>query len=178
MLNVGHCGVCRSVGTEGTLDSGECLGRLLLGVTGVVAPMQPNSGEDGDKVVKLSLVGFAVRGARMEALKPPDGGLAESVEMAGGHTHVICLKEGDSCRILEFGDSLTAGGVKANDDLFGVSRMVLVRGILEVLVETSTVGGNCVGGGEGGRFFCVVFSVVFCVVCVVLVCFGGCFDRG
>ncbi len=45
MLNVGHCGVCRSVGTEGTLDSGECLGRLLLGVTGVVAAMQPNSGE-------------------------------------------------------------------------------------------------------------------------------------
>ncbi len=44
--------------------------------------------------------------------------------------------------------------------------MVLVGGVLEVLVESNTVGGECGGSSDGGRFFCDFYGIFFGVGCV------------
>ncbi len=107
--------------------------------------------------MKVAGVVCAICGVRMDSEKKPDGGLAEGVEAVCMHPHVIGFKEIECGGILELGQIFTGCGVKANDDLWGLSRMALVGGVLEVLVETGTVGGKCGGDGEGGRFFCCFF---------------------
>lgn len=102
------------------------------------------------KIVKMTGIVSSVCGVRMDAKKPPDGGLAEGVEVAFVEPHVVCLEELGSCRFPEFGYRLAGGDADADDDFLCFSWVVLVGGILDIFVETNTIDGEGVGRGDDG----------------------------